>query len=205
MTSTEDRRELRQHLTSLRPGKVTGPIETPYGTVYPFKSFAVQILVLGAAFAGGPLIAWLLGQALGNTSEAAQIFLTVCFSAVLFLGYGTWAARLASLVMTLFGRKVLWALIGLLFRRTTPRDLQQLIPDRDALTRLLASAQKAAWSFLVAGILVGVVGGALAGWIDSDSGKASQVLVVFLGVILWGYTLGWLGRHGYLPLPEPSE
>ena len=181
------------------------PIETPHGTVYPFKPFAVQIPVLFGAFAGGPVIAWLLGQVLGNVSEAGQVFLYVCFASVFFFGYGLWAARLASLVFNMFGRAVLWALLGLLLRRTKPEDLRQLIPDRDKLVLLMVSAQRAAWSFLVVGIVVGMVAGVLGLFIDSDSGKTSQMLLVLSGCILWGYALGWLGRHSYLPFPEPAD
>src|SRR5688572_8463029 len=162
MASTEDHDEVHRTLSSLRRGNAGRPIETSNGTAFPFKSPAIQIPMLVGALAGGPTIVWLLGHAFGTILERAEIFRYVFFALVFFLGYGMWAARLASLVVTLFGRKALWALVGLLFRRTEPRDLQQFLPDRDALTAFLVSVQKAAWSFLIAGVSIGIVGGILA-------------------------------------------
>ena len=202
MPATSNRDE--PSLNTLQRGS-TEPLYTAKGVAYPPKPFHVQIPILAGAFVGGPIIAGVIGGIVGNTSEGVQLFLYVYFTLVFFLGYAFWAARLASLVVTLFGARFLWKLLVLLFRRSKPRDLQELIPDRDTLAAFLVSSQRAAWAFFAVGVLLAAVCWPVMGLTSLFGNSILPSPFVLLFAIPWGYLLGWLGRHSYLPLPEPSE
>jgi hypothetical protein len=175
---------------------------TPFGVLYRPRSFGVQIPVLIGAFAGGPVAGWILGRILGGVSDNGQVFLYISTTSIFFFGYALWAARLASLAFNAFGKQILWLLFQWIVKRKKPQSPEELLPTREKLEELVVRAQRAAWSFLVVSVAVGLICGALAQLIETQNGKLEQSVIVAAGCILWGWILGSLGRRGYLPLPE---
>src|SRR5262245_37730496 len=84
--------------------------ETPFGRLYAPESFPVERPFLIGAFAGGPVVAWLIAKLLGGVSQYGQMFLYVMYGAIFFLGYALWASRLAALAFRTFGKGLLRAL-----------------------------------------------------------------------------------------------
>jgi hypothetical protein len=182
-------------------------METPFGTLYRPKSFGVQVPFLVGAFAGGPAVAWLIGQLLGGVSQGGQIFLYVTHASIFFLGYALWASRLAALAFNALGKQILRALFHWLIKKKNPPGIgiEELLPTRDKLEELVVRAQRAASSFLWVSILVGSIAGTAATLLQSQSPKWIQTVLVATGCILWGWLLTSLGRRGYLPMPEANE
>ena len=187
---------MADYLQSNRPDSVSEVLETPHGTLYQPKPYGLQILLLIVAFLGGPGIGWTVSQLFGISPHSAWL-LYVPLTLVFFLGYALWAARLAAIAFDTIGRGLLWALFKLIVQRKKPEKLEDVLPSRDKLERMAVRAQRAGWSFFVVAIPLGMAGALLSVLIGADS--AALVPTV---CFLWGYTLGFLARRGYLPLPE---
>jgi hypothetical protein len=179
--------------------------ETPFGVLYRPRSFALQIPVLFGAFLGGPAAGWVLAQVLGGVSENGRTVLYISTTSIFFLGYMLWAARLAALAFDAFGKHILRALFLIVVRRQKPQRVDQLLPTREKLEELVVRAQRAASSFFVVSLPIGFISGTLARFLETESEKWVQSIVVAVGCFLWGSILSVLGRRGYLPLPEPAD
>jgi hypothetical protein len=118
------------------------------------------------------------------------------------MGYGFWVARLNAIAFEGIGRGILKALFLLLIRRKKPPSLEEVIPSKEKLLEMAVRSQKAAWSFLTAAIIVAVPAGLVALAIDSDASAFSRLFLISGGAVAWGCLLGFLGRRGYLPMPE---
>jgi hypothetical protein len=195
--ASNDKERMADYLQSNRPDTVSEVLETPHGTLYQPRPLGLQILLLAIAFLGGPAVSWAMTQVF-QLSTSASWLLYVPLTLVFFLGYALWAARLAAIAFDTIGRGLLWALFKLIVQRKKPEKLEDVLPSRDKLERMVVRAQRAGWSFLVVAIPLGVAAALLSIIIGSDNPAALPVTVC----ILWGYILGFLARHGYLPLPE---
>lgn len=176
--------------------------ETPFGRLYEPRGGIVQFLTFCMAFFGGPVFGMGVGSLLGNLSESAQIALYVPFVMTFFLGYTLWVSRLNMLAFNLIGRGLFKALFCLIVLRRKPRNVEDILPSRDKLLEAAVKAQQAGWSFFAASIPVAGLAMLGALIIDADTGPAGRLAVVGSACLLWGYALGWLGRHGYLPIME---
>ena len=181
------------------------PLNTPFGRLYPPKSMALQIPFLIAAFAGGPVVAWLIGKLLGDVSQNAQMFLYVLYTSIFFFGYALWASRLATLAFNTFGKQILRVLFQWLVKRQRPQKVQELLPTREKLEELVVRAQRAASSFVVVAVALALLGAIAAILMQTQSSRWLQSVLVGAGCTLWGWLLTFLGRRGYLPLPEANE
>lgn len=179
-----------------------GGLETPYGVLYRPLDNGWQILVLFAAFAGGPAFAWVIGQVPGDLSQSAKDVLFIPMVAIFFLGYGLWIARLNAIAFHGIGWGLLKALFNLIVFRRKPDSVADLIPSRDKLLEMMVRAQKAGASFAPVGWLVGLISGLAAMFFDSALHPAKLFLLVGGGSLIWGYLLAWLGRHNWLPFME---
>lgn len=180
----------------------TDGVETPYGRLYRPLSDGRQILVLVAAFFGGPALAWAVGQVPGDLSETARTVVYIPFVAVFFLGYGVWVARLNAIAFEGIGRSLLKAFFTLIVLRRKPRSVQDVLPSREKLLEMLVRAQQAGGSFAPASWPVGILFGLAAMLFDSAFGAIPLFLLVAASVIAWGQLLGRLGRRGWLPFME---
>ena len=176
--------------------------ETSHGTLYEPKSFGFQVALLVGSFLGGPVLGWLLGLALQESTSAARLFLYVPPTLIFFLGYALWSARLAAIAFNMIGKSILRALLRILIKRELPRNTDGLLPDKEKLIHLVVRAQKAGWSFLLVSIPIAAGSGILGLFFGLDITGAIGVVAACL---LWGYCLGALGRRGYLPLPESGD
>jgi hypothetical protein len=190
--------------TELGPAKAPIPerIETPAGTIYRPQSAWVQIPLFIGAFFGGPGVGWLIGRAMGGVSERAQIFLYVVYVLVFFMGYSMWLGRLNALAFEMIGKGLLKAFFTIIILRKKPEKLEDVLPSREKLERMMARAQRAANSFWIVSIplaAVAAMGGML---MEARAGAAMRVVLAGGGCFAWGLLLARLARRGYLPLPE---
>jgi MFS family permease len=176
--------------------------DTPYGKLYEPKRTLVQFAVFCGAFFGGPLFAMLVGGFLGGLSETAQTALYVPFVAIFFLGYGLWVSRLNLLGFNLLGRGLLKTFFMLIVLRRKPTSLEDVMPSPEKFVEAAVKAQKAGWSFLLMAIPVACVAALAAMIADAETGAAGRAVIVGGACLIWGYALGWLARHGYLPFME---
>ena len=179
-----------------------GGLETPYGILYRPLASGLQILVLFAAFIGGPAFAWVIGQVPGDLSQTARDVLFVPMVAIFFLGYGLWIARLNAIAFHGIGLGLLKALFKLIVFRRKPEAVADFIPSRDKLLEMMVRAQKAGSSFAPVGWLVGVIAGLTAMLFDSALHPAKLFLLVGGGCVIWAHLLAWLGRRNWLPFME---
>lgn len=175
---------------------------TPYGRLYEPQRGFVQFATLFFTFAGGPVMGIGVGKWLGNLSESAEVAICLPFAAVFFMGYALWAGRLHALAFDLIGRGILKALFCLFILRRKPTSLEDVLPSREKLVKAAVAAQRAGWSFLVASVPVAGVAALGALIMDADAGAMERVIVIGGACLLWGYVLGWLARHGYMPIME---
>ncbi len=177
-------------------------LETPYGYLYHPLTNGKQIIVVIAAFFGGPAFAWVIGQVPGDLSQTARDVLFIPMMAVFFLGYGLWIARLNAIAFHGIGLGILKTLFMLILFRRKPKSIEDVMPSRDKLLEMMVRAQKAGASFAPVGWLVGIVSGLAAMLFDSAAHPAKLFLLVASGCVIWGYLLAWLGRRSWLPFME---
>jgi len=177
-------------------------LDTPYGYLYRPLSNRKQILVLIAAFFGGPAFGWIIGQVPGDLSQTAKDAMFIPMVAVFFVGYALWVARLNAIAFQGIGWGLLKMAFNFLVFRRKPESPADILPSRDKLLEMLVRAQKAGASFAPASWLVGLISGAAATLIDSAMSSSNLFLLVAGSSLIWGYLLAWLGRRGWLPFME---
>ena len=69
-------------------------VDTPHGRLYQPLAEGWQIVVMFAAFIGGPAFAWLTGRIPGDLSDNARYVLSVPIVFIFIFGYGLWITRL---------------------------------------------------------------------------------------------------------------
>jgi hypothetical protein len=176
--------------------------ETPYGKLYEPKRTAVQFAIFCLAFFGGPFVATLVGHFLGNLSDGAQVVLYLPFVAIFFLGYGLWVSRLNMLGFNLIGRGLLKAVFTILLLRRKPKSIDDILPSPEKIVEAAVKAQKAGWSFFAMSVPVACVAMVAGLIMDADMGAAERTFVIGGACLSWGYALGWLARHAYLPFMD---
>lgn len=182
--------------------KIAEIIDTPHGRLYAPRHWSIQIGAAFGAFLGSLGSAELVAQILGDLSTFAEVVLYISFLGVFFLGYGLWTARLSAIAFEGVGRGILKALVLLILRRRKPQSLEEIFPQKEKLLEMLVRAQRAAWSFLTAGITIAVPAGLAGLLFDSALPAVPRLLVICGGLVAWGDLLGFLGRRSVLPLPE---
>ncbi len=182
-----------------------GKRETSFGVLYQPKSVGVQIMVLFGAFVYIPGAIWLVSRLLGGLSESAQAFIFIPLFLILLLGYGLWLTRLQAIAFAMIGKALLRAIFQLVIRRKKPDNPEDLFPTVEKFEQMAVRAQQAASSFFTMSIPVAVVAGLTSILFESASGVWSRVCVVSGTCLLWGFILTYLGKRGYLPLPEEGE
>lgn len=181
------------------------PIEngdTPYGKLYAPKQWFVQFGMLALAFFGGPIFGIVVGRLLGGLSETAETALAIPFVAIFFLGYGLWVSRLNVLGFNLIGKGLLKAIFSLLILRRKPKSIDEILPSPEKFVEAAVKAQKAGWSFLLMSIPVACVSMVAALIVDAQTSAMGRAAIVGSACIGWGYVLGWLARHAWLPFMD---
>jgi hypothetical protein len=184
------------------PGTTT--VDTPHGRLRKPLGTGRQGLVLVAAFFGGPMLGWAVGQVPLDLSETARTLLYVPFVAVFFLGYAAWIARLKVIAFQALGAPLLRTLFLLIVRRRKPKSIEEVLPTREKLLEMAVRAQMAGASFRRVGWFVGVGAGFVAALFDSSMDAAARFVLVSATCVAWGYALSLLARRGWLPIMEES-
>jgi hypothetical protein len=179
-------------------------IDTPHGRLYRPLAIGWQVVVLFAAFVGGPAFAWLTGQIPGDLSTNAKNMLFVPMVAIFFFGYSLWVTRLNAIAFSGIGWGLLKALFNIIILKRKPDSVADLMPSREKLVEMVVKAQRAGASFAPVGWLVGLIAGLAAMLFDSSMSAPKLFVVVAGACISWGYLLAVLGRRGWLPFPEDS-
>jgi hypothetical protein len=89
-------------------------------------------------------------------------------------------------------------LFDVLIRRKKPERMQDVLPGVEKLEIMAVRAQRAGSSFLLAAIPTATVFGVAAALRTA----LYQSVLLTSACMAWGYSLSWLARHGYLPIPE---
>jgi hypothetical protein len=181
---------------------VEGSMETGAGRLYKPLSWGLQACCFAAAFAGGPAVGWIVGAAMPDLSESARTFVYVPFVMVFFLGYGLWLARLNAIAFQMIGKGILKALFMLLILRRKPEKLEDVLPTREKVLELAVRAQRAASSFLLVSLPVGIVAALIVLLFETQTSLAARGILMAGSCIAWGWLLSFLGRRGFLPFPE---
>jgi hypothetical protein len=182
---------------------IPGPfVDTPYGRLHKPLPHGQQLLVLFAAFCGGPALGWLVGQVPGDLSEGARTALYVPYVLVFALGYAAWIARLNAIAFHTIGRSLLLALFWLIVRRQRPKSAEDVLPSREKLLEMAVRAQRAGASFFPASWPVAVATGLISMLFDSAISAGALFMLTATSCVAWGYLLAWLGRRGWLPFME---
>ena len=177
-------------------------LETPYGRLYRPQSQGKQIVALIAAFAASMSLGRGVAAVPGDLSTAAQVVFHIPYVLVFFFGYGLWVARINAIVFDAVGRSVLKVLWQLLVHRRQPDAREAILPSKDKILEMLVKAQKAGGSFRGIGWVVAPLGVPLALLCESAMPEMQLLLLLVGTVLAWGYSLGFLGRRGWLPFPE---
>ncbi len=175
--------------------------ETPFGIVYG-HSQAAQIVATLLAVPGGILILFLLLSRLLATSEFASAGIFIAAVSIVGFGYSIWMGRLSAIAFNKIGKGVLWSLFSLLVQRKKPESIQDVLPSKEALEEIAVAAQKAANSFAWVGFPLAVFFSALIGLGSKAMLWFTASLITFLFLFIYSYILAWLGRRGFLLLPE---
>jgi hypothetical protein len=179
-------------------------IETPHGPLHAPLGTGYQVLVLVAAFFGGPALGWVVGQVPGDLSGTARTMICVPFVLVFFLGYAAWVAHLKVIAFRGLGASLLKTFFVLIVLRRKPASLADVLPSREKLLEMAVRAQRAGGAFRRVGWLVGLTAGVAAALLRSAMGALPLLLLVSVPCIAWGYILALLARRGCLPIMEES-
>ena len=184
---------------------IPGPyIDTPYGRLHKPLPHGRQLLVLVAAFCGGPAVGWVVGQVPGDLSEGARTLVYIPYVVIFMVGYATWVARLNAIAFDTIGRSLLKALFWLIVRRQKPPDAEDLLPSKEKLLEMAVHAQIAGASFFPASWPVAGLAGLISLLFDSATSAIALFLLTSTTCLAWGYLLGWMGRRGWLPFMEEA-
>lgn len=177
-------------------------METPYGWLYRPQSQTTQIVALIAAFLVSMSLGSWVAAIPGDLSTAGLVAFHVPYVLVFFLSYGLWLARINAIVFDAFGRSVLKVLWQLIVHRKQPDSMEAVLPSRDKLLELLVKAQKGgasfrgiSWPMAALSMLIGLL-------CESATPAMQLVTLLTATTLAWGFSLGFLGRRGWLPFPE---
>ena len=179
-----------------------GGVDTPYGKLYRPLSEGRQMLVFVAAFFCAPMVGHAVGRLLSDLSESARTALYVPYVLVFFVGYALWVARLNVIAFEGLGRGLVKALFTLIVLRRKPQRVEEVLPSKQTLLKMLVRAQRAGASFAPVGWLIGVCAGVMALLFESGTGPAQRFGLVAGSCVLFGHLLARLGRRGWLPFAE---
>jgi hypothetical protein len=93
-------------------------------------------------------------------------------------------------------------LFRLIVRRKKPESIEEVLPSHDKLLEMAVRAQCAGASFAPASWLVSLLAGTAALFFDTALSPTTLFVWVAGSNLAWGYSLAWLGRHGFLPFME---
>jgi len=177
-------------------------VAAPKGHLYNPPTQGKQILFLITAFFTAIFLGFLVSSIPGDLSTFATGVICFVFLLVFFLGYGLWVGLVSALLFS----SVKWPLIKIIakvfIRKEKPASMKGLLPEREKLIELMVRAQKYSRTFLVLSWPIGIAGGFATLFMKTTMSSALLFMLVFISSVIYGHTLSYFGRRGYLPLPE---
>jgi len=177
-------------------------VAAPKGHLYNPPTQGKQVLFLITAFFTAIFLGFLVSSIPGDLSTFATGVICFVFLLVFFLGYGLWVGLVSALLFS----SVKWPLIKIIakffFRKEKPASLNELLPEREKLIELMVRAQKYSRTFFILSWPIGIAGGFATLFMKTTMNSALLFMLVFISSVIYGHTLSYFGRRGYLPLPE---
>lgn len=180
----------------------TEGVETPWGYLYPPPKQIKQILFLVAAFFAAILQGWVVSNIPGDLSDFAKGVIYFIYLLVFFLGYAAWSSWLGVIVFKRFKLSLIKTLFGIFLRREKPESLEKLLPTKDQAIEFMVRAQKAAKIFFIISWPIGIAGGIASLFINTSINKVYLFVIIIISTVMFGYSINYFGRRGYLPFPE---
>lgn len=177
-------------------------LSTPKGYLYYPPAQSRQVLFLIAAFFTAILLGFIVSSIPGDLSDFAAGVIYFVFLLVFFLGYGIWASLTSALAFS----SIKWPLIKIIskifLKKEKPESVSEFLPDREKIIEMMISIQKYTRSFFIISWPVGLLGGFATLFMSTSFNSSLLFLLVFSCTVIYGYTIFYFGRRGYLPLPE---
>lgn len=177
-------------------------IDTPGGYLYyPPKQWK-QLLFLILSFLSAIFLGFIISSIAGNISETARGFIYFIYIFLFFLGYSWWLGLTGALIFKSIKMPFIKVLYRLLIHRKKPESVHDFLPTREQAMELMLKIQKNTKTFFFLSIPVGIAGGFISTFINASINSILLFTIIFVSTIIYGYTLFYFGRRGYLPLPE---
>jgi len=180
----------------------TDGLDTPLGHLYYPPTQGKQVLFLVSAFFTAILLGWLISSISGDLSSFASGVLYFIFLLVFFLGYGLWVSFVSALAFSSIKWPIIKVLVKLFIRKEKPSSINDFLPEKEKLIDLMLRVQKYSRTFLVLSWPIGIAGGFATFFMSTSMNSALLFTLVFISSVIYGHTLSYFGRRGYLPLPE---
>jgi len=177
-------------------------IDTPKGYLYYPPTQGKQVMFLIAAFFTAIFLGWIIGSVPGDLSSFASGALYFIFLLVFFLGYGLWVSLASALAFSSIKWPIIKVLVKLFIRKEKPSSINDFLPEREKLIDLMLRVQKYSRTFLILSWPIGIAGGFATLFMETSMNSAFLFMLVFISSVIYGHTLSYFGRRGYLPLPE---
>lgn len=177
-------------------------IETPNGYLYYPPTQGKQIIFVIAAFMTAIFLGWFISSVAGIVSDLALGFICFVFLLIFFLGYGLWVSFVSALAFSSIKWPIIKVILKLFFKKEKPKSINEFLPDREKLIELLVRVQKHTRWFLIICWPIGFLGGVATLFMSSSLNSLLLFMLVFISSVIYGHTLSYFGRRGYLPLPE---
>jgi hypothetical protein len=177
-------------------------VTTPNGYLFCPPTQGVQILFMVSAFFTAIFLGWFISSVAGIGSDFASGVIYFVFLLIFFFGYGLWVSFVSALAFSSIKWPIIKVLVKLFIKKEKPNTINDFLPEREKLIELLVRVQKHSRWFFIICWPIGILGGFTTLFMNSSLNPSLLFMFVFISSVIYGYTLSYFGRRGYLPLPE---
>lgn len=177
-------------------------LATSSGYLYFPPTQSIQILFMVGAFFTAIFLGWFVSNVAGIYSEFASGVIYFVFLLIFFLGYGLWASFVGALAFSSIKLPIIKVLLKLFIKKEKPKSINEFLPEREKLIELLVRVQKYSRTFLIVCWPLGILGGFATLFMNSTLNPSLLFMLVFVCAVIYGHSLFYFGRRGYLPFPE---
>jgi len=177
-------------------------IETPSGRLYPPPKHGSQIIFFIAAFFIAIVLGWIVSESAGNISELASGVIYFTYIIILFSGYAVWAGIAGSIAFRTIKVPLFKILFRFIIHKQKPASIEELFPTQEEAANIMVKVQKAARSFFILSVPVGLAGGFLSLFFNKEISSVFLFVIITATSASYGYFLFYYGRRGYMPFPE---
>lgn len=177
-------------------------VSTPNGYLYYPPPQGIQIIFVIGAFLSAIFLGWLISNIADIQSEFSSGVIYFIFLLIFFFGYGLWVSFVGALAFSSIKWPIIKVLIKLFIKKEKPKSINEFFPEREKLIELLVRVQKHSRTFVIVCWPLGILGGFASLFMSSSLNSSLLFMLIFIGSIIYGHSLFYFGRRGYLPLPE---